>query len=148
MKGGGVGGGGLGRSIYADWSSSFFSPQVILLVYRSYLICEHPNPTLYIRITFSTLFSSSTIQIFNYLFKKLLTIFQWAMRFSLTFFFFSFSPIETIFSWVRQMFGVIKQKLNEQTIQMAEFKKEQITDKTELKNKNMQPRWLIFELYY
>ena len=46
---------------------------------------------------------------------------------------FSFSPIETIFSWARQMFGVIKQKLNEHTIQMAEFKKEKTTDKTELK---------------
>ena len=36
---------------------------------------------------------------------------------------FSFSPIETIFSWVRQMLGVIKQKLNEQTIQIVELKK-------------------------
>ena len=45
----------------------------------------------------------------------------------------SFSPIETIFSWVRQMFEAIEQKLNEQAIQMVEFKKEQTTDKVELK---------------
>ena len=49
---------------------------------------------------------------------------------------FSFSPIETIFFWVRQMFGVIEQKLNEQTIQIAEFKKEQAIDKAELKKKH------------
>ena len=60
---------------------------------------------------------------------------------------FSLSSIETILSWARQMFGVIEQKLNEQTVQMAEFKKEQTTDKTELK-KNTQPKWLIFEPYY
>ena len=45
----------------------------------------------------------------------------------------SFSPIETILSWARQMFGVIEQKLNEQTIQMAVFNKEQTTDKFDLK---------------
>ena len=46
---------------------------------------------------------------------------------------FSLSPIETIFSWARQMFGFIKQNLNEQTIQITEFKKK-TTDKTELKH--------------
>ena len=45
-------------------------------------------------------------------------------------FFFSSSPIEFILFWARQIFGVIKQKLNEQTIQMAEFKKKK-NDKTE-----------------
>ena len=49
--------------------------------------------------------------------------------------FFSFSPIESIPFWARQMFEVIEQKLNEQTIQMAKFKKEQAIDKAELKKK-------------
>ena len=33
----------------------------------------------------------------------------------------SFSPIETIFFWARQMFGATEQKLNEYAVQMAEF---------------------------
>ena len=36
---------------------------------------------------------------------------------------FSLSPIESIFFCARQMFGVIEQKLNKQTIQIIEFKK-------------------------
>ena len=60
---------------------------------------------------------------------------------------FSFSLIETIFSWARQIFGATEQKLSEHAAQRAEFKKEQAADKTELKKK-MQPRWLIFEPYY
>ena len=39
-------------------------------------------------------------------------------------FFFSFSTIETIFFWARQMFKVTEQMLNEQTIELAETKKE------------------------
>ena len=34
---------------------------------------------------------------------------------------FSFLPIEMIFSWAHQMFGIFERRLNEQTIQMAEF---------------------------
>ena len=48
--------GGLERSIYAGWSSSSFFPQVILLVYRSYLICEHLNWTPYNQLFFGELF--------------------------------------------------------------------------------------------
>ena len=48
--------------------------------------------------------------------------------------FFSFSTIESILFWARQIFGVIEQKLNEQTIQMTELKT--ITDKIELKKKH------------
>ena len=47
------------------------------------------------------------------------------------------SPIETIFSWVHQMFGVIEQKLNKQTIQMVNLKrKKKTTDKIELKKEH------------
>ena len=45
----------------------------------------------------------------------------------------SSSPIETIPSWARQMFGATEQKLNEHAVQMAEFKREQETDRAELK---------------
>ena len=46
------------------------------------------------------------------------------------------STIETIFSWVRQIFGVIEPKLNKHTIQIADFfKKKQASNKTELKKK-------------
>ena len=38
----------MGRSIYGRLEFVFFFLQVILLVYRSYLICEHPNSTFYI----------------------------------------------------------------------------------------------------
>ena len=34
---------------------------------------------------------------------------------------FPFIPIETLFIWARQLFGVTEQRLNEQTIQIAEF---------------------------
>ena len=57
----------------------------------------------------------------------------------LLFIFFIFTDRNDIFFWARQMFGVIEQKLNEQTIQMAEFKKAQTTDKIELKKKTRNP---------
>ena len=37
--------------------------------------------------------------------------------------FFSLSPIEAIFIWVRQMFGATERNLNEHAVQMAESKK-------------------------
>ena len=49
--------------------------------------------------------------------------------------FFSFSPIETIFFWARQMFGATEQKLNEYVVQMAETKKKTLVDKVETKRK-------------
>ena len=55
------------------------------------------------------------------------------MRFLLTPRFHFYRSKRTFF-WVRQMFGVIKQKLNEQTIQIVEFKKN--PDKTEFKKKH------------
>ena len=48
---------------------------------------------------------------------------------------FSFSPIETIFFWARQMFGATEQKWNEYAVQMAEAKKSQAVDKIETKKK-------------
>ena len=46
------------------------------------------------------------------------------------------------------MFEIIKQRLNEQTIQMVEFNKK---NKQLIKlnwKKYMRPKWLKFELYY
>ena len=63
------------------------------------------------------------------------------MRFLLTFIFI-FTDRNHIF-WVRQMFGVIEQKLNEKTIQMVEFKREQTADKDEFKKKTCGPNGWI-----
>ena len=38
--------------------------------------------------------------------------------------FFSLSPIEIIFSWVRQMFEAIERELNEQTVEFEKNKKQ------------------------